>query len=608
MASKDSKSVAGVTVFVLAAVSLAALLLHACEYLFLTDDAYISFRYARNLADGHGLVFNPGYERVEGYTNFLWVLLLSGFPAAGIPLEKAAHLLSLTATVGLWSLVLWFGWRLHGRSGRVLPVVAPLFLLAGTRSVAVWSTSGLETRFFTLLVVAGVLRLLIESEDLARTDSSYPLAALLFALAALTRPEAYLFCISAYAVVIAYKWRRFRIYAAWAVRSAAIFALIAGGHLLFRYLYYGSLVPNTYYVKIGGSFSWNMGVRYLAAFCLEYSLYLYLPLLVAAIFHHARKGSLLVPLVFAGVMFPYAGYLAAIGGDHFEYRPLDLFFPFFFLFTGSGVAAIARRGGLSRSVLIVVLAALAIFSFELPARSHVQFPGRYAPGFPGTITEKTLVSFYHGSAVSPDEASRFLDPLRTILFRLPGLRSAAAAHQRLIRELTARFAGIRQEEHRLFLETVAPDGVRIRRLVEEGLFPPDAYVSFDSVGAIPFLSGVRVLDRLGLTDAHVARGETSSQLMAHEKEASFEYAASRGVDLWAVDYVHLFWNRNSSQFWNTVFYLRSRGDEAYAAEVGDDTMLLVELPRGITETRRRFPRLRFYSIHDEALLRMYIAR
>ncbi|MDB4285450.1 hypothetical protein N9903_00915, partial [bacterium] len=217
MASKDSKSVAGVTVFVLAAVSLAALLFHACEYLFLTDDAYISFRYARNLADGHGLVFNPGHERVEGYTNFLWVLLLSGFSAAGVPLEKAAHLLSLTATVGLWSLVLWFGWRLHGRSGRVLPVVAPLFLLAGTRSVAVWSTSGLETRFFTLLVVAGVLRLLVESEDLARTDSSYPLAALLFALASLTRPEAYLFCISAYAVVIVYTWRRFRIYAAWAV-------------------------------------------------------------------------------------------------------------------------------------------------------------------------------------------------------------------------------------------------------------------------------------------------------------------------------------------------------------------------------------------------------
>ena len=43
---------------------------------FLTDDAFISFRYTRNLIEGHGLVFNPG-ERVEGYTNFLWILELA---------------------------------------------------------------------------------------------------------------------------------------------------------------------------------------------------------------------------------------------------------------------------------------------------------------------------------------------------------------------------------------------------------------------------------------------------------------------------------------------------------------------------------------------------
>ena len=42
---------------------------------FLTDDAFISFRYVRNLLEGHGLVFNPG-EYVEGYTNFLWILEL----------------------------------------------------------------------------------------------------------------------------------------------------------------------------------------------------------------------------------------------------------------------------------------------------------------------------------------------------------------------------------------------------------------------------------------------------------------------------------------------------------------------------------------------------
>ena len=57
--------------------TLVLLLAHAAVYTFLTDDAFISFRYARNLSQGHGLVFNPGFERVEGYTNFLWVLLLA---------------------------------------------------------------------------------------------------------------------------------------------------------------------------------------------------------------------------------------------------------------------------------------------------------------------------------------------------------------------------------------------------------------------------------------------------------------------------------------------------------------------------------------------------
>ena len=42
----------------------------------LSDDAFISFRYAHNVVDGHGLVFNSG-EYVEGYTNLLWTLLMA---------------------------------------------------------------------------------------------------------------------------------------------------------------------------------------------------------------------------------------------------------------------------------------------------------------------------------------------------------------------------------------------------------------------------------------------------------------------------------------------------------------------------------------------------
>lgn len=41
-----------------------------------SDDAFISFRYARNLVEGKGLVYNAG-ERVEGFSNFLWTMLIA---------------------------------------------------------------------------------------------------------------------------------------------------------------------------------------------------------------------------------------------------------------------------------------------------------------------------------------------------------------------------------------------------------------------------------------------------------------------------------------------------------------------------------------------------
>ncbi len=74
-----------------------------------TDDAYISFRYAYNLAVGNGLVFNPG-EHVEGFSNPLWTLLLAGFFAAsGFPLPDIARSLGLLSALGtliiLWQVV-----------------------------------------------------------------------------------------------------------------------------------------------------------------------------------------------------------------------------------------------------------------------------------------------------------------------------------------------------------------------------------------------------------------------------------------------------------------------------------------------------------------------
>jgi hypothetical protein len=74
------------------------------------DDAFITFRYARNLASGHGFVFNPG-ERVEGYSNFVWVLLMAAVERSGNNPERLSKIIGLAA--GMLSLVL--SWRLAQR-------------------------------------------------------------------------------------------------------------------------------------------------------------------------------------------------------------------------------------------------------------------------------------------------------------------------------------------------------------------------------------------------------------------------------------------------------------------------------------------------------------
>ena len=82
---------------------------------FLTDDAFISFRYTRNLLEGHGLVFNPG-ERVEGYTNFLWILELAAiWGLFNIRPEYAAPWLSVAYTAATIATVLWWAARTSPR-------------------------------------------------------------------------------------------------------------------------------------------------------------------------------------------------------------------------------------------------------------------------------------------------------------------------------------------------------------------------------------------------------------------------------------------------------------------------------------------------------------
>src|SRR5262245_20471697 len=98
-------------VYVLLALCAAALGLHVWRYAFLCDDAFISFRYARNLAQGYGLVFNPGFERVEGYSNFLWVIILALGQFLGFAPHVAANPLLVVFGFATIAIVIHYCWR-----------------------------------------------------------------------------------------------------------------------------------------------------------------------------------------------------------------------------------------------------------------------------------------------------------------------------------------------------------------------------------------------------------------------------------------------------------------------------------------------------------------
>lgn len=263
-------------------------LAHVWAFDFVTDDAYISFRYAENLAHHGALEFNLG-ERVEGFTNFLWTVLLAGALELGVLPELASRVLG--ALLGVSALLLTL--RLARRSDpSPLALVAPA-LLAALPGFAAWSSGGLETALFTALGVGSLLLLLGDRPWAAGIG---------FALASMTRPEgALLFAAAALAELARARRLEFRLYAAFLVPFAAFYS--------WRFSYYGYPFPNTFYVK-AGHLAFSRGARYLAGFALDNGLPLAAALLV---FYRARDRRLALHSL---VLLPlYLAYVASVGGD-----------------------------------------------------------------------------------------------------------------------------------------------------------------------------------------------------------------------------------------------------------------------------------------------------
>lgn len=318
-------------------------------YHHMVDDAFISFRYARNLADGHGLVFNPG-ERVEGYTNFLWVLLLELGLKLRLDPETVARLLGLAAGGAVLAAVVRAG--AERRSPAWIRFVAPTFL-AVHPAMAVWAVGGMETTFFAALVTWGVCLAALDAER----GVLRPISAVLLALAGLTRPEGALFAflVAAFALLPGREPRPSgRNVATW----GAIFLVLWLPYFLWRWSYYGYIFPNTFYAKVdpGGSEA-ARGLGYLHGFLWNTGYWLLLVLIGLAWAWRRRSRE----LVF-GVAAVYFGYVVFIGGDGLPmYRFFVPVLGLFFLLVQWGLEELPlpRRGAGAWAAALALIACAA---------------------------------------------------------------------------------------------------------------------------------------------------------------------------------------------------------------------------------------------------------
>lgn len=327
------------------------------------DDAFISFRYAQNLVQGHGLVYNAG-ERVEGYTNLLWTLFVAAGLALGAGAEPWADIFGLVAYGGV--LVLLFSFHLDLR--RALPIrrfTLPVACLvaAAHPDLRLFATSGLETSAFTFGVLAGYTLL---ARGLTG-GSLRPLACgAVFGVCTLLRPDGMVFAaVAALAIAMASERR---------ARDVALFAVAVGvfwgGATLFRIEYYGAYVPNTYYAK-SAYLPWHaQGLVYLGTYLQKYNVLFFGAVAAVALsLRRAPEGSS-APCtrwyrVHAGLSAAFAAaytyYVVRVGGDFMYARLLIPVTPYLAILLELALHRVSLTRGIAYVELVVASLVAIVF-------------------------------------------------------------------------------------------------------------------------------------------------------------------------------------------------------------------------------------------------------
>lgn len=299
--------------------------LWAWQLAWLCDDAFITFRYAQNWASGLGPIWNAG-ERVEGYTDFLWMSLLSLAIRLGLDPGQCALCLGMAAFLAsLYVLERWLA-----RLAPELPVSLRALTTAALGlhySFASFATSGLETMFAACLVLIALER---------ATAGAWLIAGSAATAAALAHPDHLLFYTGlGLALALDPPTRRAAL-----LRYLAPCLLLLGPYVAWRVSYYGQWFPNTFYAKSADQLYFSQGAVYLATGLLFGGLIWIAPF--AAFGAWCARRSLLGRFVLLGVL-PYLVYVAKVGGDYMYGRLLISVLPVTYACGALGAHALPRR-------------------------------------------------------------------------------------------------------------------------------------------------------------------------------------------------------------------------------------------------------------------------
>ncbi len=256
------------------AIAFLLLVVETIDYInFTVDDVFISMRVAENAAGGQGFVYNPG-EYVEGYSDPLWVWMLSGASTLGISREASPLALmwfakALSYLFGLLTLVLLYALvkKIYSHSPfRSLYASFGVLFAILTAPFIVWCVGGLEMTLVSFLFMASAVFAhdIMESIRVQKrtTVIKYFAFSLCFILATLARPESPMFALAGFIFLFLHipKSERMKFF------MYTVLPYVIGMLIFFwwRWTTYHDVLPNSFYVKTGGGLrSYMMGIKYL---------------------------------------------------------------------------------------------------------------------------------------------------------------------------------------------------------------------------------------------------------------------------------------------------------------------------------------------------------